>query len=199
MIHTMALAFGAASLVLSWISLLGEPTFAKHMAAHMGVVAIAAPALAFGIGAKLATSNLYLPLLASLAELLVVWAWHTPLLHGFARHHGFALLLEQGSFFVTGLFLWVTSFGAAQKGIGIVALLLTAIHMTLLGALLALAPRVLYAHSHAADALDDQQAGGVIMLLIGGVSYLAGGLWLAWGLVSTRVVQERSQIRGVSL
>jgi putative membrane protein len=48
-------------------------------------------------------------------------------------------------------------------------------HMTLLGALFALPPRPLYAH---AGSLADQHLGGVIMLLVGGASYLAGGLWL---------------------
>jgi putative membrane protein len=161
----------------------------------MGVVAIAAPLLALGIGPRLPSSNVYLPLWASLVELVVVWAWHTPSLHELARHNGWAVFAEQGSFLATGLFLWITSFGVNQRGSGIVALLLTAIHMTLLGALLALAPRILYAHVH--GGLNDQQAGGVIMLLLGGASYLAGGLWLAWGLLSQQVVQERGEVRGL--
>jgi putative membrane protein len=48
--------------------------------------------------------------------------------------------------------------------------------------LIGLAPRVIYdGHSHHAvglPALADQQLGGVIMLGIGGVVYLAGGLVL---------------------
>ena len=55
-------------------------------------------------------------------------------------------------------------------------------HMTLLGALLALTPRPLYAHSTEA-ALEHQHLGGVIMLLVGGIVYLAGGLWLTAGLL----------------
>ena len=54
-------------------------------------------------------------------------------------------------------------------------------HMTLLGALLALSPRPLYAHAgefNGLTALDDQHLGGAIMLLVGGISYLFGGLWL---------------------
>ncbi len=174
------------------------------MASHMGVVAVAAPLLALGTagGRRPRLSNVYLPVVASLIELVVVWAWHTPLLHEWARRSVFALIAEQASFLVSGLFLWITAIAAAPRGIGIVALLLTAMHMTLLGALLALGPRVLYSHAHAGHrtiALDDQQAGGVIMLVIGGASYLLGGLWLAWGLLSPRVVQERREIRSVSL
>jgi putative membrane protein len=55
--------------------------------------------------------------------------------------------------------------------------------MTLLGALLALSPRPLYGHAHGAGIaglapLDDQHLGGAIMLLVGGASYLIGGLVL---------------------
>lgn len=66
-------------------------------------------------------------------------------------------------------------------GAGVVALLFTSMHMTLLGALLALANRPLFAHAPGTlslSSLPDQQLGGAIMLLVGGVSYLAGGLWL---------------------
>jgi putative membrane protein len=88
---------------------------------------------------------------------------------------------------MAGLFLWLSAFGgdvaAAGKrsAAGVVGLLLTAMHMTLLGALLALSSRPLYSHAQgltALRALDDQHLGGAIMLLIGGVSYLVGGLWL---------------------
>jgi putative membrane protein len=53
-------------------------------------------------------------------------------------------------------------------------------HMTLLG-LSALANRPLLSHATTAptgEALADQQLGGVIMLLVGGASYLSGGLGL---------------------
>jgi putative membrane protein len=54
--------------------------------------------------------------------------------------------------------------------------------MTLLGVLITLAPRVLYA-THGLAAFDlsplaDQQLGGVVMLLIGSGTYLAAGVWL---------------------
>jgi putative membrane protein len=90
-------------------------------------------------------------------------------------------------FFVAGVFVWLSAFGgnsarrSNRSAAGLVALLLTAMHMTLLGALLALSPRPLYAHPgefSGLTAIDDQHLGGAIMLLIGGVSYLLGGLWL---------------------
>lgn len=73
--------------------------------------------------------------------------------------------------------------GNAALG-GAMALFFTSMHMTLLGSLLGLSPRPLYAGHHGGDGwlglspLADQQVGGVIMLAIGGVVYLVGGLML---------------------
>ena len=54
--------------------------------------------------------------------------------------------------------------------------------MTLLGVLLAGADRALFAHATAPwfglSVQQDQQVGGVIMLVFGGVAYLAGALYL---------------------
>jgi putative membrane protein len=70
-------------------------------------------------------------------------------------------------------------------------------HMTLLGALLALPPRALYVHAgHPAGALpplDDQHLGGAVMLVVGGVSYLAGGLALVAALLRRRAVPEHAR------
>ena len=71
-----------------------------------------------------------------------------------------------------------------MRGAGLAGLLLTSMHMTLLGALLALTPRPLY-HNVAGltgvTTIQDQHLGGAAMLLIGGVSYLAGAIWITAG------------------
>lgn len=81
-----------------------------------------------------------------------------------------------------------------RQGAGVVALLLTSMHMTLLGALLALSPRPLYGHAHGSFAglapLDDQHLGGAVMLLVGGASYLLGGLVLMARLLRAPVAQR---------
>jgi putative membrane protein len=144
---------------------------------------------------------------ASLIELAVVWGWHAPALHRLARENAVGFAAEQATFLAAALFVWLcacatepealatrsASGGAyrsehayesgASRGAGILALLLTSMHMTLLGALLALAPRPLYHHG-AAAALADQHLGGALMLSIGGVVYLAGGLWLTSSLLN---------------
>jgi putative membrane protein len=88
-------------------------------------------------------------------------------------------------FLLAGLLVWLSALGGgdgggqARRAAGVVALLLTSMHMALLGALLALTPRPLY-HQHGKfpAALDDQHLGGALMLLAGGLVYLAGGLGL---------------------
>jgi putative membrane protein len=77
---------------------------------------------------------------------------------------------------------------------GAVGLLFTSMHMTLLGALLALAPRPLYGEASVSclgltlGPAADQSVGGTVMLAVGAVVYLAGGLALvARGLKPGRV------------
>jgi putative membrane protein len=182
---------------------LARHAFCAHMAMHMGVVAVAAPLLAVGVaGGRLdpvrQAPGLFAPIPASVVELVVVWAWHAPALHHTARHDTLGLAAEQGVFLLAGLFVWLSAFGGDTRrggdrsAAGIAGLLLTSMHMTLLGALLALTPRPLYTHLEGFAGLlplQDQHLGGVIMLLVGGLSYLLGGLWLTAGLLRGSVLE----------
>ena len=161
------------------------------MAMHMIVVAIAAPLLALGIaGSSLDPARrwpaLFPPIPISVLEFLVVWAWHTPALHHAARHGFAGLVAEQGTFLVCGLLIWLSAFGGAsvyrseRAGAGVAALLLTSMHMTFLGALLALAPRPLYTHVAqfaGLTQLEDQHSVARSCLLLG--AYLI--LWEGFG------------------
>lgn len=204
MIRGAMLIFGLSLLAILWfgpLPTLAQSSFAAHMTMHMGVVAVAAPLLAGGIaGGRFdlvrKAPEWFPPVPLSVIELIAVWAWHAPVLHHAARHSVFGLMAEQGTFLLAGLLVWLASFGgdAARRheraGAGIAALLLTSMHMTLLGALLALTPRALYlhgGHESSLAALDDQHLGGAIMLLTGGVSYLVGGVWLAAELIRGRI------------
>ena len=192
------LVAGVAVLAAAWLGplpALAPHHFSAHMTMHMAVVAVAAPLLALGAaGGGLDLTHRYpavfSPIPVSLVELLVVWAWHAPGLHHFARNSTAGLFAEQGMFLASGLLVWLASFGAESRrsgnraGTGVIALLLTSMHMTFLGALLGLSPRPLYSHTGAA-ALDEQHLGGAIMLGVGGVSYLVGGLWLSARLLAS--------------
>lgn len=222
MIRRALIIAGVLVLAAAWLGPLPElatRAFSAHMTMHMLVVAVAAPLLSLGVAGTWCDPVRKAPWLfaaipASVLELLIVWGWHAPGLHGSARHSMAGLVAEQGSFLASGLLLWLAAFGgdvprdAGRSAAGIIGLLLTSMHMTFLGALLALAPRPLYheegilAKLGSADLaalclppellmegssvlapLQDQHLGGAIMILVGGASYLLGGLALTAGLL----------------
>lgn len=225
---------GCIALVAAWggpLPRMAGNSFSAHMTLHMAIVAVAAPLLALGIAdtrydpIKTRWAWLFAPVPASVIELIVVWAWHAPVLHHAARHTSVGFFVEQLAFLIAGLWVWLSAFGGAtrsaiqsstprttgaveqeqslgadsvvdnqnaimqRRGAGVLGLLLTSMHMTFLGALLALSPRLLFQH-HAGHSglspLADQQLGGAIMLVVGGIAYLAGGLWLTADVIRLR-------------
>jgi putative membrane protein len=213
--RTAFLIAGLFVLVAVWglLPVLAPTTFYAHMIMHMGVVAVAAPLLAIGLAGTafdpvVRFPEWFAPIPISLVELVVVWAWHAPGLHHLARHTTVGLLAEQSMFLTCGLLLWLSAFGGSKQlgsnriATGIIGLLLTLMHMVLLGALLALSPRPLYAHGDhhtghlsghfsGLTPLEDQHLGGAIMLVGGGISYLLGGLWLSFRLLHEKSFEPR--------
>lgn len=178
-----------------------EESFAAHMTLHMAIVAVVSPLMALGIAGRRfdpvrGVPWAFAPIVAAFAELAIVWAWHSPGLHHWARHTVVGLVCEQGMFLAAGLWVWLSAFGGQQPrdgrraASGLIGLLLTSMHMTFLGALLAMSPRLLYAHHVGSTGswspLTDQHVGGAVMLVVGGIAYLAGGLWLARDLLAER-------------
>jgi putative membrane protein len=206
----VALLSGVLLLAAIWLGPLpglARQSFSAHMTMHMGVVAVAAPLIALALTRRthplLRMRWVAAPIAASMIELVVVWGWHAPALHQAARHQIWALILEQSSFLLAGLLLWVTALGGDSErergyaGAGVAALLFTSMHMTLLGALFALSNRPLFEHTVAgASALSDQHLGGAVMLIAGGTSYLVGGLWLTLRLLrgAPRVLTGREPV-----
>lgn len=183
-----ALLLALVLLALSWSS----RSLVAHMIVHMTTVTIAAPFLAVAISATRFDPAPHLgrsgPILASLIELVVVWVWHVPAMRKLAETRADAMIAEQASFLLAGILLWAACLRPQAEGprrlAGIVGLLFTSIHMTLLGVLLTLAPRPLYG---AGDVIclgitlsreADQQLGGVIMLMVGAAAYLLGAVIL---------------------
>lgn len=189
---------GVLVLVLAWgLAAVPGNSFALHMVSHMGVVAVAAPLLAIDLSGTRYDFSTRLtwvtPITASLIELVVVWFWHLPQLRALAERSFAMAVAEQTSFLGAGLLLWLACLGAARHQAqlaGVVGLLLTSMHMTLLGVLLALAPRPLYGTAEVMclgvplSAAADQQIGGVVMLFVGAASYLVGGVALLYRLIA---------------
>lgn len=184
-LSTAPLIGGVGLLGLAWfgpLSTWAHHSFAGHMAAHMTVVGLAAPLLALGLAEPLArieahARGLFSPIVASSVEMVTVWGWHAPGPHGAARGSPEIFAIEQGMFLVAGLLVWASALPTddTRAAGGVFTLLFTSMHMTLLGALILLSPRILYHH---AMTIQDQQMGGTIMLAVGGAVYLAGGLAL---------------------
>lgn len=173
-----AAALAAVVLTLAWIAPLQHfGGFPAHMLTHMLLVAIAAPALVLAFPGAL--RRVHVPVLAgAVIEFLIVWGWHLPALHGAARTEAPWYLLEQALFLAGGLAVWAGALRAEPLA-GAGGLLLTSMHMTLLGALLVLASDDLYAEiCGTAPDIDGQRLGGLLMLGIGTPAYLLGGLWL---------------------
>lgn len=172
----------------------GSGSFTGHMIVHMGIVAVAAPLLAYGLrGTRfdpLPGMSQVTPMLASFIELVVVWFWHVPALRERAEASLALSLAEQASFLVAGVLLWNACLRPKEGRLaGAVGLLFTSMHMTLLGVLLALAPRPLYGRGDITcfgiplSAAADQQIGGVVMLMVGALAYLLGGTLLLAGIL----------------
>jgi putative membrane protein len=196
-LNRLFLLLGGFVLLAAWagpLPSLSHLLFSAYMSLHMLVVGLAAPLLALGLVPIVqrrpwSLRLIDLAIFAGALDFLVIWGWHAPGPHLAARTNSFVFVLEQASFLLMGIFVWLTAFLAppdnpkagALKGAA--SLLFTSMHMTLLGALIGLSPRALYAHS-LDDALPDQQIGGVIMLAAGSVIYLAGGLVLVGRLLT---------------
>lgn len=206
-IQVWLLLAGLLSLAVAWSGPLPElahHAFFAHMTMHMLVVAVAAPLLSLAIAGSrydpvIKYPVFFAPIPASVVELIIVWAWHAPGLHHLARMTAWGLVAEQGSFLLAGIAVWISAFGGtsprsrARSAAGVVGLLLTSMHMTLLGALLALAPRSVYTHHQGfstMSALQDQHLGGAIMLVVGGIVYLSGGIWLTVDLLWIKSQRE---------
>jgi putative membrane protein len=201
----IGLVGGVAVLAGAWLVAAADYGMTGHMVAHMAVVALAAPLLAVGFaGTRFDPASRWpgvvAPLSMSLVELAVVWGWHLPAARAFVAAGATGLVMEQAMFLVAGLLLWSACLGTLdsdssnRRAAGVAAMLLTTMHMTLLGVLLSVAPRTLFDTSGftclgvTVAPLVDQQVGGVVMLFAGGVSYLLGGLVLLARLLQSPVV-----------
>lgn len=185
-----------AALWLGPLPAMSRRAFSPHMILHLGVAVVAAPMIAIGLARVRPGVELERPLLLALAasavEMIVVWGWHVPALHEAAALDDRFFVAQQGSFLLAGIFLWQVSFSGRSQaacGIGMLAMLLTFMHMAMLGVLLSLAPQLLYAPelclgAFGFDRLDDQRFGGALMAVGGGLPYLLGGMLLAYRFIS---------------
>jgi putative membrane protein len=163
------------------------------MALHLSVIVLAAPLLAYGLSRRLPPLSglrdaLNWGLLAAVADMVIVWGWHVPLLHDRAARDLPLLYLQQLSFLAAGLAVWTVAFTAASRqaqAIAALVLFLTFMHMSMFGVILTLAPGLLYDPSlclggFGLSSLDDQRLGGILMAIAGGLPYLCGTVFVIY-------------------
>ncbi len=140
---------------------------------------------------------------------LALWVWHIPGLYEAALANEAVHAVQHLSFFVTAaLFWWALVYGRYGRigyGVGVFYVFTTALHSSILGALLTLAPRLWYPvygeraavwSGGSRDALEDQQLAGLLMWVPTGVIFIVLGLALfaAWlGESERRVAHTRSE------
>jgi cytochrome c oxidase assembly factor CtaG len=197
---------------------LGEHLFAAHMVEHEILMVVAAPllvlarpgaAMLWALPARLRASfggierrppvaaswrALTDPCLATVLHGAALWIWHVPILYSAVLTNSLVHWLQHISFLATALlFWWALLFGRARvRGYGAAVgyLFATALHTSLLGALLVVSRTAWYAGQGAfASAfgltiLEDQQIAGLIMWVPAGFVYAGAalafaGIWIA--------------------
>lgn len=148
------------------------------------------------------------PLAAWLLHAAALWVWHAPIFFEAALARPGVHTLQHASFLASALLFWWTVFGnplrRERNAHAMLSLFTTMVHTSALGALLTLSPGLWYPsyiESTSAlgfDPLQDQQLGGLVMWVPGGLAYLAGGLavgmrWL------TRRATPRSDMPALSV
>ena len=128
------------------------------------------------------------PVTAFFIHAVAIWVWHVPALYDRAVTSESMHALQHASFFTTALLFWwvVLKANASREGtaISIALLFATVLHTGALGAVLTLTSRLLYPVYGATTAgwgltpLADQQLGGIIMWVPGGLPYVAAALML---------------------
>ena len=119
---------------------------------------------------------------ATLLHGIIIWIWHVPFLFDAAVTNSAVHRLQHLSFFATAVAFWWSVLWKSNQGAAAWSLFLTMLHTSALGALMALAPRVLYATEKRTtpywglSALEDQQLAGVIMWVPSGTIYAAAAM-----------------------
>lgn len=201
--------------LVSPIDRLSDRLFSVHMTQHELLMLVAAPLLVLGrplvvlpwllpAAARLRLRDwqhprlvrgwrwLTAPLVVLLLHGAVVWVWHVPVLFEAALHSDAIHAVQHlGFFWTAALFWWALAHGRYGKmgyGVAVLFVFATAVHQSVLGALLTFAPSTWYptyaaeARAAGVDTLADQQLAGLLMWVPSGVIFLVLGLALfaAW-------------------
>ncbi len=173
-----------AAAMISPLCNLGVALFSARIVQHMAVSFVAAPLIVVGRADRIflnATRAVRPRRWAEAASpplfAAVLWFWHLAGPYDAALRNNLLYWCMDLSMFFSALFLWWTVLHSAQErpGSSLIASLFTGIQMCVLGALLTLSNHAWFT-VHAATTwawglspLDDQQLGGLVMWVPGGI------------------------------
>ncbi|MBV9841802.1 MAG: cytochrome c oxidase assembly protein [Sphingomonadaceae bacterium] len=174
-----AVGWGVAAVaLLSPLCALSVSLFAARVAQHMLLVLVAAPLLASSLRSE-ASSRALWP--ATLLFFAALWFWHMPVPYAATFRSDLVYWSMHVTLFGSGVWLWHALLrGRTDRGaVSLAAGTITSIQMGLLGAVLTLSSRPLFApHYFTTEAwgftpLADQQLGGALMWVPGCLLFLA--------------------------
>ncbi|WP_394845999.1 cytochrome c oxidase assembly protein [Pendulispora brunnea] len=202
--------------LVSPIDRLSDLLFSAHMTQHEIILLVAPPLIVLGkptvafswmlprsrrlaLGRLMKTPALLrtwrvlsAPLVILLVHMLVVWLWHIPSFFEGALRHENVHAVQHATFFATAaLFWWAIlrgRYGPGGYGLAVAFVFATAMHESILGALITLGSRLWYplylarGEPWQINVMDDQELAGLIMWVPGGVAMTLGALALfaAW-------------------
>jgi putative membrane protein len=196
---------GSLTSPLHW---LGEHLFTFHMVEHEILMAISAPLLVvanpvgrllWGLPRRARVDvgrAMRRPIVtkiwqwvsvgghATVLHGVAIWAWHAPILFDAAVTNIALHRAQHLSFFLTAVLFWWSVLRRDDSGAGAWHVFITMLHTSVLGALMALAPRVIYGAQTATafewglTPLEDQQLAGIIMWIPAGTIYAGAALAL---------------------
>lgn len=168
----------------------------QHMVVHLTAMGLIAPMIAFatiGIAPAVSTGPVALGM-ATAVQILLLWAWHVPTVLASAVGQPILLVAMHLSLLVAAVWFWTAIIGRARARSwpAMAALLITGKFFCLLGLLLTLSPRPLYAEAGLVATcfgtvmpshLADQQLAGLLMLAACPIAYVSAATALTMRLL----------------
>jgi putative membrane protein len=219
--------------LLSPLHRLGGILFSAHMAQHELLMVAAAPLLVLGrplvlflwafpltwrrtLGSwstvppvRSSWNWLSRPSTAWTLQAVAIWMWHIPALFQATLRSEVVHSLQHLGFLGSALLFWWALLRGREGRLGVPAAVLylftTAVHTSLLGALLTFSTRVWYPLYGAGSGTwgltptEDQQLAGLIMWVPAGLGYLIAALAIAWSWLREPEQRLRAQRAGLTL
>jgi len=199
------LAAGLAVIAAAWLGPLpglAVERFAALAALDVALVCAAAPLFAAAAAGSrfdpvVRWPQGFSPLATSLLQWGIAWSWHTQAAQLVMRVPA-GFWLQQATILLASVLLWLSVLGGEREaryeraGTGIVALLLTSVHMTMLGGLARIAEPP-FGSIELAASVDDRRLGALLMIVGAASIYVVAGSMLLTRLLRPQL--ERNPAR----